>query len=110
MQDTTLSGATLQETAFTGSFDPPWSVATCSNGHYWAMGSRRGGVRVWRDDGKTLELAWHHKAVEPGERNPVCCFRARGAKGTGRRAWEALTLLALAGTAYRQHPSSRLTP
>src|SRR6266581_3923142 len=66
MQDTTLSGATLQETIFTGSFDPPWSVATCSNGHYWAMGSRRGGARVWRDDGKTLDLAWqaHTAAVQ----------------------------------------------
>ncbi|MFL5589912.1 MAG: eIF2A-related protein [Ktedonobacteraceae bacterium] len=66
MQDTTLSGATLQETAFTGSFDPPWSVSTCSNGHYWAMGSRRGGARVWREDGKTLDLAWqvHTAAVQ----------------------------------------------
>src|SRR5260370_11228448 len=54
MQDTTLCGATLQETAFTESFDPPWSVATSSNGYYWAMGSRRGGARVWRDGGKTL--------------------------------------------------------
>src|SRR5437588_7756415 len=51
MQDTTLSGATLQETAFTESFDSPWSVATSSNGYYWAMGSRRGGARVWRDGG-----------------------------------------------------------
>src|SRR5438552_6846388 len=66
MQDTTRSRASLQETIFTGSFDPPWSVATCSNGHYWAMGSRRGGARVWRDDGKTLDLAWqaHTAAVE----------------------------------------------
>src|SRR6266852_645507 len=66
MQDTTLSGATLQETVFTESFDPPWSVATSSNGHYWAMGSRRGGARVWRDDGKTLDLAWqaHTAAVQ----------------------------------------------
>src|SRR5438034_3076433 len=66
MQDTTLSGATLQETVFTGSFDPPWSVATSSNGSYWAMGSRRGGARVWRDDGKTLDLTWqaHTAAVQ----------------------------------------------
>jgi WD40 repeat protein/transcriptional regulator with XRE-family HTH domain len=66
MQDTTLSGATLQETAFTESFDPPWSVATSSNGSYWAMGSRRGGARVWRDDGKILDLAWqaHTAAVQ----------------------------------------------
>jgi WD40 repeat protein/transcriptional regulator with XRE-family HTH domain len=65
-QDTTLSGATLQETVFTESFDPPWSVATSSHGSYWAMGSRRGGARVWRDDGKTLDLAWqaHTAAVQ----------------------------------------------
>src|SRR5947209_14782733 len=42
MQDTALSGATLQETIFTESFDPPWSVATSSNGSYCATGSRRG--------------------------------------------------------------------
>ena len=66
MQDTTLSGATLQETVFTESFDPPWSVATSLNGPYWAMGSRRGGVRVWRDGGKILNLAWqaHTAAVQ----------------------------------------------
>ena len=66
MQDTTLSGAMLQETVFTESFDPPWSVATSSHGTYWAMGSRRGGARVWRDDGKMLDLAWqaHTAAVQ----------------------------------------------
>src|SRR5579859_4922151 len=66
MQDTTLAGATLQETIFTEYFDPSWSVATSSHGTYWAMGSRRGGVRVWRDDGKVLDLAWqaHSAAVQ----------------------------------------------
>ncbi|HEX6480831.1 MAG TPA: NB-ARC domain-containing protein [Ktedonobacteraceae bacterium] len=66
MQDTTLAGATLQETIFTEYFDPPWSVATSSHGSYWAMGSRRGGVRLWRDEGKVLDLAWqaHSAAVQ----------------------------------------------
>ncbi len=66
MRDTTLSRATLQETIFTESFDPPWSVATSPNGDYWAMGSRRGGARVWRDGGKILNLAWqaHTAAVQ----------------------------------------------
>jgi WD40 repeat protein/transcriptional regulator with XRE-family HTH domain len=66
MQDTTLAGATLQETVFTGSFDAPWSVATSSNDHYWAMGSRRGEARVWRDGRKMLHLAWqaHSAAVQ----------------------------------------------
>jgi WD40 repeat protein/transcriptional regulator with XRE-family HTH domain len=66
MQATTLTGAILQETAFTESFDPPWAVSTSSHGSYWAMGSRRGGARVWRDDGKVLALAWqaHTAAVQ----------------------------------------------
>ena len=66
MQDTTLSGAMLRETVFTESFDPPWSVATSSHGTSWAMGSRRGGARVWRDEGKVLDLAWqaHTAAVQ----------------------------------------------
>jgi WD40 repeat protein/transcriptional regulator with XRE-family HTH domain len=66
MQDTTLAKATLQKTVFTESFDPPWSVATSSRGSYWAMGSRRGGVRVWREDGQMLEMAWqaHTAAVQ----------------------------------------------
>jgi WD40 repeat protein/transcriptional regulator with XRE-family HTH domain len=66
MQDTTLCGASLHETVFTESFDPPWSVATSSHGSYWAMGSRRGGARVWRDDGKRLDLVWqaHTAAVQ----------------------------------------------
>src|SRR5439155_11310461 len=66
MQDTTLSGATLQETVFTESFDPPWSVATSPKGRYCAMGSRRGGARVWRDGGKILNLTWqaHTAAVQ----------------------------------------------
>ncbi|HEX6553860.1 MAG TPA: NB-ARC domain-containing protein [Ktedonobacteraceae bacterium] len=66
MQDTALAGATLHETVFTESFDPPWSVATSSHGRYCAMGSRRGGARVWRDSGKILNLTWqaHTAAVQ----------------------------------------------
>jgi WD40 repeat protein len=66
MQDTALAGATLHETVFTESFDPPWSVATSSNGRYCAMGSRRGGTRVWRDGRKILNLTWqaHTAAVQ----------------------------------------------
>ena len=47
MQDTTLAGATLRETVFTESFDPPWSVATSSQ---WALlgdgQQARGSTRV----------------------------------------------------------------
>src|SRR6266566_2491182 len=61
-----LQDVEMQETVFTESFDPPWSVATSSHGTYWAMGSRRGGARVWRDEGKMLDLAWqaHTAAVQ----------------------------------------------
>src|SRR5437868_5900189 len=58
MQDTKLSGATLRETVFTEALDAIWAVATSLNGQYWAAGSRRGEVRVWREGGKLLHLAW----------------------------------------------------
>ncbi len=58
MQDTTLSGATLREMVFTEALDAIWAVATSLNGQYWAAGSRRGEVRVWREGGKLLHLAW----------------------------------------------------
>ena len=58
MQDATLSGATLRETVFTEALDAIWAVATSLNGQSWAAGSRRGEVRVWRESGKLLHLAW----------------------------------------------------
>ena len=58
MQDVSLAGASLHETAFNEAFDIPWSVAISENGQYWAAGSRRGEVRVWREEGKILHLAW----------------------------------------------------
>ena len=35
---------------------PPWPSAAA--GRYWAALSRRGEVRVWREEGKLLHLAW----------------------------------------------------
>src|SRR6266566_3823695 len=58
MQDATLSGATLRDTIFTEAFDATWSVAMSRNGRYWAAGSKRGEVRVWREGGQTLHLVW----------------------------------------------------
>src|SRR6266700_3387686 len=58
MQDATLSGATLRATVFTEALDAIWAVATSLNGQSWAAGSRRGEVRVWRESGKLLHLAW----------------------------------------------------
>lgn len=58
MQDVSLAEASLRETVFNEAFDITWSVAISRNGKYWAAGSRRGEVRVWREEGKLLHLAW----------------------------------------------------
>src|SRR5205823_143584 len=58
MQDASLAGATLRDTTFTEAFDATWAVAISSTGQYWATGSRRGEVRVWREEGRLLHLAW----------------------------------------------------
>jgi hypothetical protein len=57
MQDASLAGAGLRETVLNESFDVPWAVAISLNGRYWAAGSRRGEVRVWREEGRILHLA-----------------------------------------------------
>jgi WD40 repeat protein/transcriptional regulator with XRE-family HTH domain len=65
MQDTTLVGAILRETVFTEALDAIWAVDTGKSGRYWAAGSRWGEVRVWREGGKLLHLAWqaHNSTV-----------------------------------------------
>src|SRR5260221_10451807 len=58
MQDASLAEASLRETVLNEAFDIPWAVAISPNGQYWAAGSRRGEVRVWREEGRLLHLAW----------------------------------------------------
>lgn len=58
MQDTTLAGAVMYESVLTENFDAIWTIAISSRGQYWAMGSKRGEVRVWREAGHSLHLAW----------------------------------------------------
>src|SRR5260221_12346236 len=58
LQDTNLSGALLRESVLTEAFDAIWTVAISKSGQYWATGSKRGEVRVWREAGQTLHLAW----------------------------------------------------
>jgi len=67
MQDASLAEASLRETVLNESFDIPWAVAISLNGQYWAAGSRRGEVRVWREEGRLLHLAWqaHTDTVRP---------------------------------------------
>ena len=58
MQDATLSGALLRECVFTRAFDAITAVAISRGGQDWAALSRRGEVRVWREEGKLLHLVW----------------------------------------------------
>jgi WD40 repeat protein/transcriptional regulator with XRE-family HTH domain len=58
MQDASLAQARLRETVFNEAFDIPWAVAISESGQYWAAGSRRGEVRLWREEGRILHLTW----------------------------------------------------
>src|SRR5260221_2376617 len=58
MQDASLAEASLRGTVLNESFDIPWAVTVSLNGQDWAAGSRRGEVRVWREEGRLLHLAW----------------------------------------------------
>src|SRR5437879_10747987 len=58
MQDATLAGASLRDTIFTEAFYATLAVAISSTGQYWATGSKRGEVRVWREGGQILHLVW----------------------------------------------------
>jgi WD40 repeat protein len=58
MQDATLAGAVMCECVFTQTFDAISAVAISKSGQSWAALSRRGEMRVWREEGKLLHLAW----------------------------------------------------
>src|SRR5256714_10790844 len=58
LQDASLSGSLIQQSVFTETFDAIWAVTVSRNGQYWAAAGRRGEVRLWREFGQTLHLAW----------------------------------------------------
>ena len=58
MQDASLVGATVRDSVFSEALDATWKITTSKNGQYWAVGNRRGEVRVWREAGQTLHLLW----------------------------------------------------
>jgi len=58
MQDATLAGAEMRECVFTAAFDAISAVAISRSGRDFAALSRRGEMRVWREEGKLLHLAW----------------------------------------------------
>jgi WD40 repeat protein/transcriptional regulator with XRE-family HTH domain len=62
LQDATLAFAMMRECVWTSTFDASIAVVTSLTGQYWAAGSRRGEVRVWREGGQILHLAWQAHA------------------------------------------------
>ncbi len=56
MQDTSLSGATLRDVAWTSAFDAIQSLAVSPDGRYIAAGSNNGQVRVWREQNLLMHL------------------------------------------------------
>ena len=66
LQDASLAAALIRESVFTETFGATWAVAISARGMFWAAGSSRGEVRVWREEGHTLHLVWqaHADTVE----------------------------------------------
>jgi WD40 repeat protein/transcriptional regulator with XRE-family HTH domain len=62
MQDTQLARATLHDPVITEAFDAIWVVTVSRQGTYWAAGDWRGAIRVWRENGRILHLAWRAHA------------------------------------------------
>ncbi|GHO47384.1 NB-ARC domain-containing protein [Ktedonospora formicarum] len=88
MQDTTISGATLQECAWTSTFGSVWSVAINHDGQYQAAGSRRGEICVW--DKQTLHRVWraHSDIIRSLSFSPDGSFLASGSYDGMVNVWE----------------------
>ena len=109
MQDTMLSGATLRETVWTSALDAIWAVAISKSGQYWAAGSRSGEVRVWREGGKLLHLAWqaHSSTVATLAFSPDESTLATGSFDGSVKLWN-LGRAELLWTSWRTNNIQRL--
>ena len=113
MQDTNLSGATVQDTVFTETFDVITAVAISPSGRYWAAASMRGELLVWREAGQTLhrfrqahtDQIWT-MAFGPDERSLVT-----GSFDGTLKLWDAgAGYPALDGLAHRHRQQNDLFP
>jgi WD40 repeat protein/transcriptional regulator with XRE-family HTH domain len=88
MQDTTLSGATLQECTWTSTFGAIWAVASSHDGRDFAAGSRRGEMWVWAQ--QTLRLTWlaHSDVVRALAFSPDGRCLASGSYDGTVKVWE----------------------
>jgi len=106
MQDTTLAGAVMRECVLSEAFDAITAVAISPSGQDWAAISRRGEVRVWREEGKLLHLAWQAHtdttyafALSPDEQHACKWEHGWQRQAVGRREG----CLALVGLAHEGH-------
>ncbi len=88
MQDTTLSGARLEECVWTSTFGAIWAVAISHDGQYWAAGSRRGEMWVWAE--QRLHLMWraHSDVVRALAFSPDGRHLASGSYDGTVNVWE----------------------
>jgi WD40 repeat protein/predicted ATPase/transcriptional regulator with XRE-family HTH domain len=92
MQDVNLTGAVLQGCTLTEAFDDILALAVSPTGAHWAAVSRRGEIRVWEGEGRTLRhlwqahttMLWQHLAFSPDGHTLVCGSQSSG----GARAWD----------------------
>lgn len=92
MQDVNLTSAVLQGCVLTEAFDDILALAISPTGAHWAAVSRRGEVRVWEGEGRTLRhlwqahttMLWQHLAFSPDGATLVCGSQSSG----GARAWD----------------------
>jgi WD40 repeat protein/transcriptional regulator with XRE-family HTH domain len=90
MQDANLSGALLRESVFTETFDAIFAVAISRRGQFWAAGSKRGEVRVWREAGQSLHRVWqaHTDMVRTLAFSPDECTLASGSFDGSLKLWD----------------------
>src|SRR5918997_3625697 len=90
MQDATLSGAVIQDSVFTETFDDILAVAISSTGAYWATGSRRGELRLWEAGGLILRHAWraHEDMVWSLTFSPDGRTLASASSGSSFKLWD----------------------
>jgi hypothetical protein len=90
MQDTTLAGVSVRDSTFTEAFAATRVVAISNDGTSWAAGGMRGEVRVWREAGQLLHLAWqaHSDAVAALAFSPDGRTLATGSWDGFMKLWE----------------------
>lgn len=93
MQDTRLTGAIVRDSTFTERIDSTLAVAMSRSGEYWAAGSWRGDIRVWRAAGRALHLSWqaHSSSIWALAFSPDGRTLASGSWDNTVKLWDVTT-------------------